>query len=93
MCGMGEVARAFSNVIGPSTESVGVVGVKAVGYSKAEDGGAYETVAVGDGGPDGWWGFVTVWGCTGDVGWMGGRGVVPLDAGPHCRFGIHFRFG
>jgi hypothetical protein len=93
VCGMGVVAQAFSSVVGPSTESVGVVGVKAVGYGEAENGGAYETVAVGDGCPDSGWGFVPVWGCAGNVGWMGGRGVVPLDAGPHCCFGLHFRFG
>ena len=91
--GLGEIARAFGGVVGPSAESVGIIGVKAVGYGKAKDGGADKMVAVGNGCPDGWWGFVTVWGCAGDVGWMGGQGVVPLDAGPHRCFGLHFRFG
>jgi hypothetical protein len=58
VCGMGVVARTFSDVVGPSAESVGIVGVKAVGDGEAEDGGADETVFVGDGCPDGWWGFV-----------------------------------
>jgi hypothetical protein len=93
VCGMGVVAWTFHDVVGPSAESVRVVGVEAVGYSEAEDGGADETVAVGDGCPDGWWGFVTIWGCAGDVGWMGRQGVIPLDAGPHRRFGLHFCFG
>ena len=36
--GMGEVAQAFSSVVGPLAEAVGVVSVEAVGDSEAEDG-------------------------------------------------------
>ena len=93
VCGMGEVTWTFRGVVGPLMEAVRIVGVEAVSDSETEDGGAYETVAVGDGCPDGGWGFVTIWGCAGDVGWVVGRGVIPLDAGPHRRFGIHFHFG
>jgi hypothetical protein len=89
--GLGEVARAFRDVVGPLMEAVGVVSVEAVGDGEAEDGGADETVFVGDGCPDGWWGFIAIWGCAGDVGWVVGGGVVLLDVGPHCRFGFHFR--
>jgi hypothetical protein len=90
--GVGEVARAFRGVVGAWSEAVGIVGVEAVGDGEVEDGGADEMVAVGDGCLDGWWGCVSVWGGTGDVGWMGGRGVISLDAGPHHCFGVHFRF-
>ena len=91
--GLGEVARAFGDIVGPSAETVGIVGVEAVGHGEAENGGADEAVVVGNSSTNGWRGFVTVWGCAGDVGWVGGRGVVPLDAGLHRRFGLHFRFG
>ena len=56
--GLGEVARAFGDVVSPSAESVRIVCVEAVSHGEAEDGGADETVFVGDGCPDGWWGFV-----------------------------------
>jgi len=75
------------------SKAVGVVGIKAVSDGEAEDSGSNGMVSVGDGCPDGGWGFVTVWGCAGDVGWVGGWGVIPLDAGPHCHFGFHFHFG
>ena len=81
--GLGEVARTFRGVVGPLAEAVGVVSIEAVGDGEAEDGGAYKTVFVGDGCLNGGWGFVTVWWGAGDVGWVVGRGVIPLDAGPH----------
>ena len=90
---MGGVARAFRGVISARLEAVGVVGIEAVGDGEAEDGGTDETVSMGDGCLDGWWGFIAVWGCAGDVGWVVGGGVVPSDAGPHRHFGFHFRFG
>jgi hypothetical protein len=72
---------------------VRVVGVKAVGNCKVEDGRCDEMVAMGDGGLDGRQGCVSVWGCAGDVGGVGRGGVVLLDTSPHCLFGIHFCFG
>jgi hypothetical protein len=90
---VGLVARAVRSVVGSLAEAVGVVGVKAVCDCEAEDGGADETVAVGDGCPYGWWGFVTVWWCAGDVGGVVGWGIVASEAFPHRLFGLHVRFG
>ena len=39
VCGVGEIARAFCDVVGPLAEAVGIVGVEAVSDGKAEDGG------------------------------------------------------
>jgi len=79
--GLGLVAWACRGVVGSAPEAVGVVGIKAVGDSKAKDDGADEVVSVGNGCLNGWWGFVAFWGCTGDVGWVVGWGVVLLDVG------------
>ena len=91
--GMGGVTWTFRVIVGAWSEVIGVVSVEAMGNGHAEDGGADKVVVVSDGCLDGWWGCVSVWGSAGDVGWVVGWGVIPLDAGPHCCFGIYFHFG
>jgi hypothetical protein len=47
--GLGGVTRTFHGIVGARPETVGVVGVEAMGDGEVEDGGADEMVSMGDG--------------------------------------------
>jgi hypothetical protein len=79
--------RADCYVISTRTETFQIVGIKTMCDSKAEDSRCNELMSSRNGTLNARWGFVSIWGCIGDMREMVWGVIVHKDSFPHHLFG------